>query len=754
MGSSEVCCVVIRLNAWAGRARPGRRRAEASGLGSRPAAWAPILLAGAGPRNPLANPAPAAKLPALQAPRTDVELDEPSIHVHSTEPVVEAPSPPKRRASAPKGHARPRRRGRRRALIAAGIIVTLLVLIGAPAAYAVNYIENQARNLQNSVSRELSTGQAQLAKSKSDLAKAASNRSLDDLATSRELNASARAHFEKAQQLADHNSLVKEALQYPYAREYVRPRIAAVDAIAQMGLAISATIEDGAGIDETLIKTDTVPGAGAAKLMAVLKAAQPDIDNLEAHLVQAQKLLATIDAAILTSSQKATLSSARDTINKGLAGVTSLKAMIPAIFEIMGANGPRTYLITQVNPAELRAGGGFIGSFSVIDVNNGTFKQIKSAGVETLDSYRPTVGQYGYVAPPATMKQFEGRNSWYFGDTNFFPDFPTNAQWAETFAQKQIGVKPDGVISLDPQAVAYMLGVTGPIKVPGYNVTVDANTFVQFLFDYENGPNRQANRKQLLGATANEIIADMTNLTPTQWPALVTAINKAAQEHHIQMFFNNQTAQSQIGQYSWTGALNQDKSPDFMYEVEDNFGGSKANHFLVRSYDVTLTHNGATLHHKVDIHSSTDINGVKNIPQDWPNYGFYMRLYVPANATNTSGKPLFPDQYPNTDVPSGLKLIDGWNQFNVDHKTLKGEITITFEYDTPWQPDAAGKQKVYWQKQPGTNADPITVTFVDGSLTAKATSTLNEDREIVAGRSGVTVQAPPSTGAELPAISF
>jgi hypothetical protein len=696
----------------------------------------------------------------LQPQRTDDGLEEREAGVLDISPkpaatILSADAAPSRRRRASSYPARSRRRahGRRR-WVAGGVVLLILVAIVAPAAYGANYLEQQARLLQNRVSAELNAGETQLTNSKTLLAKAASDRNPDEIAASRQVNATARVHFQNAQRLADTNSLVLQALKYPYARDYVRPRIKAVDSISQMGLAISDTVEDGAKIDEQLIKTDGVPGSGAAKLMTVLKDAQPNIDQLQADLQRAQKLLAGIDTKILTSSQSATLKVARDTIERGVTGIAALKAMIPAVFEILGANGPRTYLITQVNPAELRAGGGFIGSYTIISVNNGTFKQVKSAGVETLDSYRPTIGQSAYVAPPPTMKQFEGRNSWYFGDTNFFPDFQTNAQWAETFSEKQIGVKPDGVIALDPQAVAYMLDVTGPLKIPGYNVTVDSGTFVQFLFDYENGPGRTANRKLLLGAAANEIISNLTNLAPTQWPTFVTAINKAALQHHIQMFFNNQTAQTQVGQYSWTGALNQALAPDYLYGVEDNFGGSKANHFMVRQYNVTLTRNGSTLHHKIDVHYSTDLNGVKDIPQDWPNYGFYARLYVPADATNTSGKPLFADMYPNTDVPKGLKLIDGWNQFNVDHKTLKGEITITYEYDTPWQPNAADKQVIYWQKQPGTNADSINVTFVDGPLTVKATGALDTDREIVAGPTGVTVQPAPSTGAQLPAISL
>ena len=43
--------------------------------------------------------------------------------------------------------------------------------------------------------------------------------------------------------------------------------------------------------------------------------------------------------------------------------------------EVLGGNGARNYLIEQVNPAELRPGGGFIGTFSVLRADHGALNQ-------------------------------------------------------------------------------------------------------------------------------------------------------------------------------------------------------------------------------------------------------------------------------------------------------------------------------------------------------------------------------------------
>ena len=67
--------------------------------------------------------------------------------------------------------------------------------------------------------------------------------------------------------------------------------------------------------------------------------------------------------------------------------------LIPIISEAMGASGPRNYLIEQVNPAELRTGGGFIGSYSLLQANPGALKLLPSGDSYDITNPRTMLGQ-------------------------------------------------------------------------------------------------------------------------------------------------------------------------------------------------------------------------------------------------------------------------------------------------------------------------------------------------------------------------
>ena len=50
-------------------------------------------------------------------------------------------------------------------------------------------------------------------------------------------------------------------------------------------------------------------------------------------------------------------------------------------------------------------------------------------------------------------------------DVNLTPDFPTAAATAQAMWERKTGQHVDGVLSLDPVALGYILDATGPVKI-------------------------------------------------------------------------------------------------------------------------------------------------------------------------------------------------------------------------------------------------------------------------------------------------
>lgn len=542
----------------------------------------------------------------------------------------------------------------------------------------------------------------------------------------------------------------------PAAPAWVRTRVATLDAVIAMAAHLDRAGMTGA---QTLLSSGLVGGAATAPV------ATSELTNLLAsirgELASANRAAGSIDVSVLPAGQRATLRKALDQLRTAVGGLDALWPSLGAVLELLGIDGPRTYLVEQVNPAELRAGGGFIGTVSLVHADRGRVTLAKSLPVESFDYCdaagcvhpRPQPWQPGYVAPPAELTgpplpPFSRVTAWSLEDSGFAPDFATNAAAAEMFARRLLGVPIDGVVAVDFYAVAPLLQLTGPIALPKYNLTLTAANFVDTVVGMDVA--RNPAHKDVISAAAGEVVARLSHLPPASLPKLVGIVQEMVRGRHLQLHFDSASVERQTGRLGASEVLNPTGAADFLLETEDNYGGSKANYFLQRRFRLDLTHSSSLLQHRltVDLHDGA--------PPDTgtvgPHYYAYLRITVPADAahvTITSAKSAeyAPIQAParHTQVPpAGAQVAGGWI-FVLVGPGLSGNYQATFTWDTPWRPGPDGSAVLYWQKQPGTVHDAVQVTWTPAAgTTSSSTGELNEDQLVTLSPSGLRLQPAQS----------
>ncbi|HUY23755.1 MAG TPA: DUF4012 domain-containing protein [Candidatus Saccharimonadales bacterium] len=513
--------------------------------------------------------------------------------------------------------------------------------------------------------------------------------------------------------------------------------------MAAMGVAISAAGQNLAGLDGDLIKPPSTGQAGRT-LLTVLDQAQATMVTVKQEFAAAKTAAAGVDVAVLPASQQATFVKAKATIDTALSGIDEFERLVPVMTEVLGGNGTRNYLIEQVNPAELRPGGGFIGTYSLVRASAGTLSVVQSGDSYNLADPRPLPGQKGFIPIPSPYREIIPDTSWSFVDSNIYPDFPTNAVTAEKFAQPRIGTI-DAVISIDYYSVAQMLALTGPIAVAGVGTLTSAN-FVPTIVKLDVVGS--ANHKTALAAVAGPLMQRVASLPSDQWPALISALNTLAAQRHLQVYFNNPTVEAEINRVGWSATVNPTSAGDFMMEVEANYWGNKTNYFITRTYSIALTKNGNSLHHIVTVSIT---NATVCGSEARTSYRTNFRLFVASTASAVSDN-LRAVKYPNRAPPAGTRAADGWLP---DVFCGGGHGQAVFTYDTEWTPSARGVDQVYWQKQPGTIADRISVTWNAGAgQSYSTTGTLDQDRVINLTSTGVSITPGQPAQATLPSLSL
>lgn len=135
--------------------------------------------------------------------------------------------------------------------------------------------------------------------------------------------------------------------------------------------------------------------------------------------------------------------------------------------DMLGADGPRTYAVVVQNNAEPRPTGGIPGAFLRITVKDGEFELGDYASASALNSrdlldFDLTSEEEGLWG----VKMLR-----YVQDANFTPEFPRTAQLVAAYWTRAFGEDVDGVVSLDPVALGYLLGDADPIEVGPASIT-------------------------------------------------------------------------------------------------------------------------------------------------------------------------------------------------------------------------------------------------------------------------------------------
>jgi hypothetical protein len=323
----------------------------------------------------------------------------------------------------------------------------------------------------------------------------------------------------------------------------------------------------------------TALGPAIASAAASIEATTKTISALPRHT-----WLSSIDAAYADALSQVT---ALDSTVKS----ADLAARI--LPTMLGAGGPKHYFLAFQNEAEARGTGGLPGAFAIVAANHGKLAFTRMESDTTLSGVAATVN----FGPDYDHLYAGNSTTTFYVNANLSPNFPYAAQiWASMW-KKYSGQQVDGVISVDPTALSYLLAVTGPATLPdntqisGANAVAltQATSYAKF-----GGTSQAANlqRKAYLlevASAASKKILDSRG-EPT---ALLQAAGKAAGERRILAWSADPALQADLAQTSLAGIIPTTTAPYVGLSIV-NGGGNKLDYYLDRSLTWQATGCGPT----------------------------------------------------------------------------------------------------------------------------------------------------------------
>jgi hypothetical protein len=266
-------------------------------------------------------------------------------------------------------------------------------------------------------------------------------------------------------------------------------------------------------------------------------------------------------ADVSTKGTFSPVSDAWQQLNSTLTGqkglVDGLKKYMPLTLTALGEQGQRNYIVVFPNEAETTALGGTAASMLQISFDHGKLtlgRQATSSDFHWQDGTP--------IIPPAASAQRIFSPLIYTRSNLALarPDFPTGAQMIDAYWKQYFGGQIDGVISLDPTTLSYILGATGPVTLANGDKLSQGN----FVSTMLNGAYLKLAKPTIneteqatnayFGMATMSIFDHLihTNASPT---SLVRALGKGVGERRVMMWFSNAGEQKQLGDATIAGVL-------------------------------------------------------------------------------------------------------------------------------------------------------------------------------------------------------
>ncbi len=477
---------------------------------------------------------------------------------------------------------------------------------------------------------------------------------------------------------------------------------------------LSGVIEVLAEIESPFANKEGDGDKSQESMLDALLVMQEKLKVADESLVEAEKSLDLVRISDLPEEYQAKFEKIKKTLPVILSMIDVFEQNSEIFLELLGHNGPRKYLLLFQNNQEMRATGGFIGSYGVLHISNGKINKLLIEGI-----YNPD-GQLKYnVVPPLPIQKISA--SWSTHDANWFPNFPTTAQKVSTFYEYTGGPTVDGIITMTPMVLQRMLDVTGPIEMSEYDATVNAENFVETTqyeveVDYDKTENKP---KQFLADLAPKIITELFDAKdPGDASEILEIFSDMLKERNIMLYSTNKDVQAVISKRGWSGEILPTEK-DYLMVINSNINGFKTDGVV----DEIITHNAkiaddGTIINTVKIKRTH--NGGDTEYEWWNKVNCdYMRVYVPGGSkllsvtgqTREINEPLLDydklgfkrdedvvreEESISVDEETGTRIYEeeGKTVFaNWVYVSPKETVEIEYTYELPFKLDTAKNQE-------------------------------------------------------------
>ncbi|MEY2427077.1 MAG: hypothetical protein QOI61_2649, partial [Actinomycetota bacterium] len=343
-------------------------------------------------------------------------------------------------------------------------------------------------------------------------------------------------------------------------------------------LAASARrLVDQINVKSVAMKNRTVPRAELDRLVGGLEAVQGDVRRAQSRVVTGSAL-----DLLVPQLRDGVEDLDRQVRAVGRRVSSTLDGTVTAT-RLLGYDRPRRYFVAVQNNAESRATGGYIANYGILVADDGHV---------ALPEFRRTLDFDAAKDRPRTLNaprdyrarysRFDVEREWT--NVNMSPDFPTVAAVMADQYKQYSGASVDGVIAVDPVALAKLLALTGPVRVAGWPVPITSANAVPILLhdEYVAFEGRLDDRVDFIGRVAKAVFDRLTDTGLSDLTKAGAVIHDVTTTRHVQVWARDGGATKFLRRSRADGRV-PPLGGDALLVTTQNAAGNKLDYYLRRS---------------------------------------------------------------------------------------------------------------------------------------------------------------------------
>lgn len=313
-----------------------------------------------------------------------------------------------------------------------------------------------------------------------------------------------------------------------------------------------------------------------------LVAAQPAVAKATTALGEATRAADRIDTGD-------TVSAVTDAVNQlraSLASASEQAAVADKVVQLapamLGDGGAKQYLVLFQNNAELRAGGGIPGAVALLDVEDGAI----SLGQQASTSDFPQADDPVLPLTTDTQGLYGSITGEFIQDVTLTPRFDTSAKLAREMWKRQYGPRVDGVLSIDPVTLGYILKATGPVDLPTGDRLTSDNAVQLLLSDaYAKYPDPAV--QDLFFASAASAVFTKVSEGGFDPKEFIAALTTGVDEGRVKLWSADKGEQAELTGTAIAGGLpTSDRSSQQFGVYLNDATGAKMDYYLEKTVSV------------------------------------------------------------------------------------------------------------------------------------------------------------------------